>query len=248
MAATPPAQPCVVCCMASKTRCSPCAKVGVELFFCSPECQRLVWRAHKPVCARNPFPLPDVTPDEAAAFAASAHTPLVFAGKTTTEAERLSMVSGLPADIAMQRLAGPACDPTFPFKAMLVLNMRVSRITAPRASDQPSAMDLLNPYALLPLSNLFVDELLPKDLGPQKWFVELLHRSLIVSALIARQGPAADPHDPRARLGFVSLSVFQNWLRCGMGTGDADFVESLKDNDFFQTAEHTATEAGAAGK
>jgi len=35
-------QPCEVCGEATKNRCSSCHKAGIDLFFCSPEHQKLV--------------------------------------------------------------------------------------------------------------------------------------------------------------------------------------------------------------
>ncbi|BGP39540.1 hypothetical protein JCM10450v2_003506 [Rhodotorula kratochvilovae] len=247
MTAPASVQECIVCSSDSRTRCSACAAVGIDLFFCSAECQKLVWKAHRPVCARNPFPLPDVSPEEAAAFAATANTPMTaFGDVTTTEAQRISLVSGLPAETALRRLAGPTYDPTYPYKAMLVLNMRVSMSAdSGRRASQQSAMDCLATYAMLPLSNLFVDELLPEDLGSQPWFAALLHRALIVGALISRGG-TSDPQDPRTRLAYLALSVYQTWLQGGMGTGDSRFVEALKDNDFFAMAQNALAQ-GAPG-
>ncbi|GAA6030934.1 hypothetical protein NBRC10512_005807 [Rhodotorula toruloides] len=48
---------CLVCGKETKNRCSACAKAGIDLFFCSPEHQKLVWFGHKLVCGENAFPL-----------------------------------------------------------------------------------------------------------------------------------------------------------------------------------------------
>ncbi|GAA6027628.1 hypothetical protein JCM8097_007954 [Rhodosporidiobolus ruineniae] len=59
---------CCVCGKETSTRCSACAKVGIELFFCSPEHQKLVWKgAHSKVCGEkaHPFCYPDMTAAEA---------------------------------------------------------------------------------------------------------------------------------------------------------------------------------------
>ncbi|GAA6027705.1 hypothetical protein JCM8097_007991 [Rhodosporidiobolus ruineniae] len=61
---------CCVCGKATSTRCSACAKVGIDLFFCSPEHQKLVWKgAHSKVCGQkgHPFDYPDMTAIEAQA-------------------------------------------------------------------------------------------------------------------------------------------------------------------------------------
>ncbi|GAA6027650.1 hypothetical protein JCM8097_007965 [Rhodosporidiobolus ruineniae] len=61
-------QVCCVCGKDTSTRCSACAKVGIDLFFCSPEHQKLVWKgAHSEVCGSkaHPFLYPDMTAFEA---------------------------------------------------------------------------------------------------------------------------------------------------------------------------------------
>ncbi|KAG0658231.1 hypothetical protein C6P46_005890 [Rhodotorula mucilaginosa] len=59
---------CCVCGTPSTMRCGACAKVGVELPFCSIEHQKLVWSAHKHVCGPDrakPFNPPDLSLEEA---------------------------------------------------------------------------------------------------------------------------------------------------------------------------------------
>ncbi|GAA6047021.1 hypothetical protein JCM3770_004155 [Rhodotorula araucariae] len=60
-------QPCLVCGQRTKKVCSRCkSETGIELAFCSPEHQKLVWAAHRQVCgARSrPFRYPPITDDE----------------------------------------------------------------------------------------------------------------------------------------------------------------------------------------
>ncbi|BGP39633.1 hypothetical protein JCM10449v2_003584 [Rhodotorula kratochvilovae] len=64
---TPETQPCLVCDEMTKNRCSSCVKAGIDLFFCSKEHQKLVWKAHKEVCGppfASPFTPPDLTEAE----------------------------------------------------------------------------------------------------------------------------------------------------------------------------------------
>ncbi|GAA5938580.1 hypothetical protein JCM3775_002163 [Rhodotorula graminis] len=54
-------QTCLVCGIKTENRCSSCAKAGIDLFFCSPDHQKLVWKAHRRVCGpgkANPFMWP----------------------------------------------------------------------------------------------------------------------------------------------------------------------------------------------
>ncbi|GAA5858423.1 hypothetical protein JCM9279_005562 [Rhodotorula babjevae] len=58
---------CLVCCEKTKNRCSKCVEAGIDLFFCSAQCQRLVWSIHKLVCGpgkANPFVWPLLSKDE----------------------------------------------------------------------------------------------------------------------------------------------------------------------------------------
>ncbi|BGP31579.1 hypothetical protein JCM10296v2_003351 [Rhodotorula toruloides] len=44
---------CLVCGKETEKLCSKCAKAGHDLFFCSPEHQKLVWAEHRRVCGRR---------------------------------------------------------------------------------------------------------------------------------------------------------------------------------------------------
>ncbi|GAA6020816.1 hypothetical protein JCM10207_001666 [Rhodosporidiobolus poonsookiae] len=57
---------CCVCGEETTKRCGACQSAGVDLFFCSREHQKLVWKTHGKVCGANsnPFRQPDFTHDE----------------------------------------------------------------------------------------------------------------------------------------------------------------------------------------
>ncbi|BGP47670.1 hypothetical protein JCM10450v2_003535 [Rhodotorula kratochvilovae] len=60
-------QPCLVCGQRTKKVCSRCkGETGIELAFCSPEHQKLVWAAHRLVCGTRskPFRLPPLTDED----------------------------------------------------------------------------------------------------------------------------------------------------------------------------------------
>ncbi|GAA5885626.1 hypothetical protein JCM6882_007501 [Rhodosporidiobolus microsporus] len=62
-------QTCCVCGEKTEKRCSACGAVGIDLFFCSKDHQKLVWkRAHSRVCGdnANPFHAPNFTREETA--------------------------------------------------------------------------------------------------------------------------------------------------------------------------------------
>ncbi|KAJ8294861.1 Pre-mRNA-splicing factor cwf23 [Rhodotorula toruloides] len=48
---------CLVCYAETKNRCSRCGEAGIDLFFCSPEHQKLAWPGHRIFCGPNAFPL-----------------------------------------------------------------------------------------------------------------------------------------------------------------------------------------------
>ncbi|BGP39639.1 hypothetical protein JCM10449v2_003590 [Rhodotorula kratochvilovae] len=65
--ATSEAQPYLVCGEKTATRCSSCTKAGIDLFFCSEEHQKLVWKMHCEVCGpgkARPFVPPDLSAAE----------------------------------------------------------------------------------------------------------------------------------------------------------------------------------------
>ncbi|BGP07572.1 hypothetical protein NBRC10512_005765 [Rhodotorula toruloides] len=58
---------CIVCGKKSESRCQPCGKAGVEVYFCGAEHQRAIWPVHKFFCGPKACPLvwPDLTTAEA---------------------------------------------------------------------------------------------------------------------------------------------------------------------------------------
>ncbi|GAA6043828.1 hypothetical protein JCM8097_002073 [Rhodosporidiobolus ruineniae] len=59
---------CLACGDETKNRCGACEQAGINLFFCSRECQKLIWPVHKKVCGpgkANPFIWPPLSKDEA---------------------------------------------------------------------------------------------------------------------------------------------------------------------------------------
>ncbi|BGP31717.1 hypothetical protein JCM10296v2_003491 [Rhodotorula toruloides] len=102
---------CCVCGESTTKRCQACAKSGIDLFFCSPEHQKLVWDSHKQVCGdkANPFTSPPLSAKEAALAKALADlkykfdlsdpgTPAHFAteGSGVTLATHMEMLHQLP--------------------------------------------------------------------------------------------------------------------------------------------------------
>ncbi|GAA6022610.1 hypothetical protein JCM10207_003922 [Rhodosporidiobolus poonsookiae] len=57
---------CCICGKETTKRCGACQSAGVDLFFCSREHQKLVWKTHGKVCGANsnPFRQPDFSTEE----------------------------------------------------------------------------------------------------------------------------------------------------------------------------------------
>ncbi|GAA6027723.1 hypothetical protein JCM8097_008001 [Rhodosporidiobolus ruineniae] len=57
---------CCVCGKKTTNRCSSCKDAGFDLFFCSPQHQKLIWLFHKRVCGKKATPvvLPEFSEDE----------------------------------------------------------------------------------------------------------------------------------------------------------------------------------------
>ncbi|BGP47673.1 hypothetical protein JCM10450v2_003538 [Rhodotorula kratochvilovae] len=55
---------CAVCRAPTKNKCSSCLRAKTDLYFCSPEHQKLAWPAHKLVCGKPGFSPPSLSDDE----------------------------------------------------------------------------------------------------------------------------------------------------------------------------------------
>ncbi|BGP14487.1 hypothetical protein JCM10213v2_002436 [Rhodosporidiobolus nylandii] len=66
--ATPDMHDCAVCFNKTRNRCSGCANAMGGVFYCSADCQKLVWVAHKYLCGRSAdiFCLPPLSDEEIA--------------------------------------------------------------------------------------------------------------------------------------------------------------------------------------
>ncbi|GAA6055372.1 hypothetical protein NBRC10513_006313 [Rhodotorula toruloides] len=69
---------CLVCGTDTRNRCSACGKAGIDLFFCSPEHQRLGWPTHRSFCGPNAWPIvfPRLTKEEANHLISTLETPI----------------------------------------------------------------------------------------------------------------------------------------------------------------------------
>ncbi|GAA6020950.1 hypothetical protein JCM10207_003200 [Rhodosporidiobolus poonsookiae] len=73
---------CCVCAIETENRCAACSAVGTDLFFCSKEHQKLVWKVHKRFCGNSTFEHPLLDPEEAEHAKRVAFTAQVTESKT----------------------------------------------------------------------------------------------------------------------------------------------------------------------
>ncbi|GAA5855229.1 hypothetical protein JCM8547_008994 [Rhodosporidiobolus lusitaniae] len=66
---------CWVCGKETESRCLPCSERGFDIFFCSMEHQKLIWKHHKRVCGENsnPFLYPPFDDEEIELFKDAAY-------------------------------------------------------------------------------------------------------------------------------------------------------------------------------
>ncbi|BGO96383.1 hypothetical protein JCM10021v2_000015 [Rhodotorula toruloides] len=129
---------CRVCGRETKNRCSACGKAGIDLFFCSPEHQRLVWPGHRIFCGSNAFPIifPLLSQAEAADFIFNLHTkdheevPVTrfqwlkgnLGRDELTEREVIDLICKVT-----EATKEPGLDPTTPMSQSLLLHSRFGR-------------------------------------------------------------------------------------------------------------------------
>ncbi|BGP31557.1 hypothetical protein JCM10296v2_003329 [Rhodotorula toruloides] len=86
---------CLVCGTETKNRCSKCLEAGLDLFFCSPEHQRLVWPTHRSFCGPNAWPIvPRLTKEEANHLISTLETPIAryIGGETWLQTTAVGMM------------------------------------------------------------------------------------------------------------------------------------------------------------
>jgi hypothetical protein len=116
--------PCEVCGVETNKRCSACVQVGIELFFCSSEHQKLVSRERRTLWARaatgltdtaslrpaglessqdhKPFAVPPLSKDEMASVNQRYTKPFITQFGMTTLQSDLTSLSGLPPIVCPQ--------------------------------------------------------------------------------------------------------------------------------------------------
>ncbi|BGP31562.1 hypothetical protein JCM10296v2_003334 [Rhodotorula toruloides] len=245
---------CLVCGTETKNRCSRCLEAGVDLFFCSPEHQRLVWFAHRLLCGpgkANPPVLLPLSPEEIDEAWALKETPLAShvlqdgvekvapfpsAFNLAVQLENMSVES---FEFVMKHIGGPVNDCTvLSGKSLLVAALRTARYSNPVEIVEltPSA---LGPRFLVDHTSTLLSRVITTlihyrileqptlRLLERPWWAPLVHRLLIFSALV--QGRT-----------YVAHERLTKWLKGGMGTGDPAYQQNLARVDIVTPAVYKA--------
>ncbi|PRQ72377.1 hypothetical protein AAT19DRAFT_16301 [Rhodotorula toruloides] len=199
---------CLVCAKETKNRCSACAKAGIDIFFCSPEHQKLLWPLHRFFCGpgkANPFKWPALSRAESRHAIDNLDTPPGPHAKgrscrASTITEHLRDEAGLPAHCHSQILH--ATEPTHvrgrPVE-MTAVNIRIAEYRLVRSNTAEA--DLLTLPSLVPPLTYFTqvaDVFGVYDLSAD-WLPGFLHRLSAVS-LLARQASIPSFEESEAAL------------------------------------------------
>ncbi|GAA5838000.1 hypothetical protein JCM9279_004098 [Rhodotorula babjevae] len=237
-------EPCLICGVETKNRCSSCQEAGVDLFFCSPDHQRLVWKAHKPHCGpgkANPFRIEPLSDADLANLQVRAVLPITGAGPYcfTTIAGDLIEVSGKPFPYVFEHLGGPVTDSEYlrhkPFLVNMVRNSVFADFAFPGLFQMRSCAEFTDHFAALVLSKLCHCDWTPADLTTTTWFTPFHHKLVVLASLttqvVFREG-AAEKLAAAARWLPEVRARTTRWVRDGMGTGDPKVREAVRNVSF----------------
>ncbi|GAA6014010.1 hypothetical protein JCM10207_000205 [Rhodosporidiobolus poonsookiae] len=216
---------CCVCANETEIRCAACSAVGTDLFFCSKEHQKLVWKVHKRFCRQAIFEHPLLEPEEAehakriAVIRAIAPLlpgqPLESSAATAFIGSVIDTVTSTSAHPVAQRLSGPTRQGAAQVIRAFLLN------DPSRAPDHP----LLTPFAFLAhIEQRIIDRLADPAVHRRSWYPVFMHRLAVVLAVFAapqRMEPAASS-SPAAHETYRELTAL-----CGAAyAGLVELVES----------------------
>ncbi|GAA6014037.1 hypothetical protein JCM10207_000215 [Rhodosporidiobolus poonsookiae] len=171
---------CCVCAIETENRCAACSAVGTDLFFCSKEHQKLVWKVHKRFCGKGGFDLPLLEPEEAELAKKIAFTHRTDAGATLGSV----LLDGKQRNAETERWVREAIDAvttsrkedTYDAESdrLLVSTVRASLLSVPGLADRPRH------YAVGCVS--LVEFALHSD-TTRPWYPALMHQVSILVAL-----------------------------------------------------------------
>ncbi|BGP31603.1 hypothetical protein JCM10296v2_003375 [Rhodotorula toruloides] len=222
----PPTVPCGVCGAVTTTRCSSCARVSIDLFFCSRDCQKLIWHVHKVVCKTGgragPVKVPEISAEEIEDLKASAYTP-VYGEK------------GGVSTYVLEHIAGPSHSTAeLPRKPLLVAIIRSSRMSS-RHSRFPDGTTPSQPFFWLASQqcrvymHLDMHDLLPPFFSYKLWH-DLLARKLLILAILDSYAATDRSFFNAEGIEALAHGLHQRTIWWdGMDTGDDELVDALRD-------------------
>ncbi|GAA5982209.1 hypothetical protein JCM10908_004786 [Rhodotorula pacifica] len=182
---------CTVCGSEAKTRCSKCYHKGgqLELFFCSEQCQKLVWYAHKRVCGQSlhPAPWPWLSQEECDEAIANRYVKIRYFGKQQNlneflweETGKVCTESHVPEHILHNTEGHP--HPFKLFIAQSALNDIRSFETC-RKLQSSSGLSVKN-CDVINLARAFADRFVIGVPFPAPWYSNFIHRVIILMAVV----------------------------------------------------------------
>ncbi|BGP07519.1 hypothetical protein JCM10049v2_003357 [Rhodotorula toruloides] len=190
---------CLVCGNRTTKRCTRCLhESGIDL-FCSPECQKLVWRGHKLFCGANAFPLvlPFLTPAEAETAIANLDKPAIPIDDK--DKERDVPISQVARSEAIQTRTH---DPS---ETIIMLALAANRVDEGPFSEGSFRVDVLN-WLLKQHQDLFNNAILPAHMRNANRAQTTLLHGLVCLLTLVRVGRSAD--------GDVAEAQFQSVASC----------------------------------
>ncbi|TNY22429.1 hypothetical protein DMC30DRAFT_415096 [Rhodotorula diobovata] len=180
---------CLVCGIKAGNRCSSCSKAGINLAFCSPEHQKLVWKVHRRVCGpgkANPFTWPLLSEAEAEEALKHLHRPSASIRSLAPAVSTVAKAFEVFAHVKPERVARQ--------QILYVLRaFEEARVTGlDHAEDDVGVVSHLNGLALHELC-IFPQE---RDYTTETWYALYCHLMLANSAVLyplRRDGSDASP-------------------------------------------------------
>ncbi|GAA6014035.1 hypothetical protein JCM10207_000214 [Rhodosporidiobolus poonsookiae] len=181
---------CCVCAIETENRCAACSAVGTDLFFCSKEHQKLVWKVHKRFCGKASFEQTLLEREEAEHAKRTAHT-FTDSGNHTlasifsrsySEIDAATQGSGVMSSRTPFQLRGDA----------LLIRSMLGRDASYQKPDP-----LLGPLSLLARFEAELQLVLKRDAEFQPvselpWYSPLMHQLAVTFAIASSPHSAAD--------------------------------------------------------
>ncbi|GAA5849812.1 hypothetical protein JCM8547_000570 [Rhodosporidiobolus lusitaniae] len=188
---------CCVCGVPASTRCPTCGGAGLDLFFCSTEHQKLVWKSHKRVCGHPSFPHPLLTEEESQLALSARNDKVATPMSAATELSLSNVVRDIipmpdeQVPILIQTVTAgiTAPPPPLPLRNLalasirsLLPRLRLAHLPSPLAASQNRPFDSLA-HVMLRRS---IQRAGPPVLVEPEWLGEFQHLLLIALVLFEK--------------------------------------------------------------